>query len=307
MKKCLGYILLLLLLATGVWYLFIKEYDYQVTFEAKHPPGIVYQKLLNWNQGRATKEEYTILSKTPFSEVELELDQDSIKTLMKWEFYSISDSVTKVKIHFKDQENSLLERLKFLVGQSGFVKNSIKTAKKVRTELIAHNTRYRINIPEVSVMPARRCACTKTDSIKMLLKANNMMRENEKLAYFLVRNGLSVTDFPLLQVTRWNQDTEEIDFEFCFPVPKDKEDFLPIEGVYLKTFPEQKALKTIFNGNYLISDRAWYRAVDYAERNQIDIEPYPIEFYYDDPHSGTNELDWKAEVFFPLKDNKQLN
>ena len=85
MKKRLGYIVLLLLLATGIWYLFIKEYDYQVSFEAKHAPGIVYQKLLNWNQGRATKEEYTILSKKPFSEVELTLIQDSIKTFMKWE------------------------------------------------------------------------------------------------------------------------------------------------------------------------------------------------------------------------------
>jgi effector-binding domain-containing protein len=307
MNKRLAYIILLLLVGTGIWYVFIKKYDYQVSFEAKHAPGIVYQKLLNWNQGRATKEVYTILNKTPFSEVELELNQDSLKTLMKWEFYSISDSVTKVKIHFKDQENSISERLKFLVGQSGFVKNSIKTAKKVRTELIAHNTRYRVNTPEIAIMPERRCACTKTDSIKMLLKANNMMRENEKLAYFLVRNGLSVTDFPLLKVTRWDQDKEEIDIEFCFPVPKDKDDYLPIDGVYLKSFPKQKALKTIFNGNYLISDRAWYKAVDYAERNQIDIEPNPIEFYYDDPHSGTNELSWKAEIFFPIIDNNQRN
>jgi effector-binding domain-containing protein len=141
----------------------------------------------------------------------------------------------------------------------------------------------------------------------MLLKANNMMRENEKLAYFLSRNQLSVTDFPLLKVTRWNQETEEIDFEFCFPVPKEKKEYLPIEGVYLKTFPERKALKTIFNGNYLISDRAWYRAVDYAQKKDLDIKALPIEFYYDDPHSGTNELQWKAEVFFPLKDNKQQN
>ena len=307
MKKRIVYTFLLLLIATGIWYLFIKEYDYQVSFEAKHAPGIVYQKLLNWNQGRAVDNDFKILKKVPFSEVQLTLDQDSIKSFMKWEFYSISDSVTKVKIHFKDQENSLSERLKFLIGQSGFVKNSIKTAKKVRTELIAHNTRYKVNIPEMSVMPERHCACTKTDSIKMLMKANNMMRENEKLAYFIVQNGLSIEDFPLLQVTRWNQDTEQIDFEFCFPVPKDKEDYVFVEGVYLKSFPERTALKTIFNGNYLISDRAWYRAVDYAERNQIDIEPYPIEFYYNDPHNGTNELSWKAEIFFPIKDNNQLN
>lgn len=302
MKKRIKYIVLLLLVAVGTWYFFIKEYDYLVTFETKNAPGIVYQKLLNWNQGRAEEDEVSILSKVPFSQVQLEIAQGDSKTLMNWEFGSISDSVTKVKVYFKDSENSLSERFKFLIGQSGLVKNSIKTAKTVRAELKAHTTRYKVNIPEESMIPERYCACTKTDSIKMLMKATNMMKKNAVLSDFLVRNDLSVTEFPLLQITRWNRETEKIDFEFCFPVPKDKE-YLPIQGVYLKSFPSRKALKTIFNGNYLISDRAWYKSVDYAQRNQIDIEPYPIEFYYNDPHSGTDELSWVAEIYFPLKDN----
>ena len=302
MKKRLGYIVLLLLVGAGIWYFFIKEYDYLVTFETKNAPGIVYQKLLNWNQGRATKDEVTIIDKVPFSEVKLEVSKDNSNTLMNWKFHSISDSVTKVKVFFKDQEHSLSQRFKLLYGGSNLVKNSVETTKKVRTELKAHTTRYRVNIPAESVIPERYCACTKTDSIKMLMKATNMMKKNAVLSDFLVRNDLSVSDFPLLQVTRWNRETENIDFEFCFPIPKNKE-YLPIQGVYLKSFPERKALKVIFNGNYLISDRAWYKAVDHAKRNQIDIEPYPIEFYYNDPHTGTNELSWKAEIFFPLKDN----
>jgi len=302
MKKRLRYIILLLLVALGTWYFFIKEYDYIVTFETKNAPGIVYQKLLNWNQGRATKDEVSIISNVPFSQVKLEVSKENSKTLMDWQFQSTSDSITKVKVYFKDPNHSLSERFKLLYGGSNLVRNSIETAKKVRTELKAHTTRYKVQIPEEAIIPERYCACTKTDSIKMLMKANNMMRENAILSDFLVRNDLSVTDFPLLQVTRWDRKTEEIDFEFCFPVPKDKE-YLPIQGVYLKSIPTRKALKTIFNGNYLISDRAWYNTIDYADRNQIDIEPYPIEFYYNDPHSGTNELTWIAEVYFPLKEN----
>ena len=57
MKKRLSYIIFLLIVAVGTWYFFIKEYDYLVTFETKNAPGIVYQKLLNWNQGRAEEDE----------------------------------------------------------------------------------------------------------------------------------------------------------------------------------------------------------------------------------------------------------
>lgn len=306
MKKRLSYTLLFLLVATGIWYFFIKEYDYLVTFETKNAPGIVYNKLVNWNQGRATEDEVTILNKTPYSQVQLELVQDNSKTIMNWQFQSISDSVTKIKVQFKDPDHGISERFKLLIGQSGLVESSIKTAKKVRTELKAHTTRYRTHSIQESFIPERHCACTKTDSIKMLMKATNMMRTNAVLSDFLVRNDLSVTEFPLLEVTRWNRETEQIDFEFCFPVPKDKE-YLPIQGVYIKSFPKRKALKVIFNGNYLISDRAWYKAVDYAQRNQLDIAPYPTEFYYNDPHSGTDELSWVAEIYFPLVDNNQLN
>lgn len=302
MKKKLTYTFLLLITAIGTWYFFIKEYDYLITFETKNSPGIVYQKLLNWNQGRAIQDSVKILSKLPFSQVELEITQGTSNTAMNWEFFRISDSVSKVKVNIKDQEHSLSERFKFLIGQSRLVKNSVKTVKKVRTELQAHTIRYKVNKPEKSMIPERHCACIKTDSIKMLMKATNMMKKNAVLSDFMVRNNLSIKEFPLLKVTRWDRNREQIDFEFCFPVPKNKE-YLPIQGVYLKTFPSRKALKTIFNGNYLISDRAWYHAVDFAQRNQIDIEPNPIEFYYNDPHSGTNELSWVAEIYFPLKDN----
>tara|TARA_B100001059_G_C17608320_1_gene463190 strand:- start:386 stop:637 length:252 start_codon:yes stop_codon:yes gene_type:complete len=82
MKKRFGFTILILLVITGIWYVFIKEYDDQVSFETKHAPEIVYQKLLNWNQGRASKEEYSILGKKPFSEVKLALAKDSSKILM---------------------------------------------------------------------------------------------------------------------------------------------------------------------------------------------------------------------------------
>ena len=45
-------------------------------------------------------------------------------------------------------------------------------------------------------------------------------------------------------------------------------------------------------------------------KKKNSVSPFPIEFYYNDPHSGTDEMTWKTEIFFPLanenKSKKQL-
>ena len=55
MKKRLTYIIVLLLITTGIWYFFIKEYDYLITFKTTNAPGVVYHKLLHWNEGDIKK------------------------------------------------------------------------------------------------------------------------------------------------------------------------------------------------------------------------------------------------------------
>ena len=130
-----------------------------------------------------------------------------------------------------------------------FVKKNIKIVKRIRTELEAHTTKYRVSTPIEDMIPERYCACT-SSSTTITLKAAEMMIQNQKLTDFLAVNGLSVTEYPLLKVTRWNHNSQEIDFDFCFPVPKNRT-YPKFEGVTLKNIPKENALKTIFNGNYI--------------------------------------------------------
>ena len=108
MKKRLTYIIVLLLITTGVWYFFIKEYDYLITFKTTNAPGVVYHKLLHWNEGDIKKiGAANILEKEPFSKVTLEISNNNSNTLTAWYFERVSDSVTKVSVYLKDPKNSL--------------------------------------------------------------------------------------------------------------------------------------------------------------------------------------------------------
>ena len=69
-----------------------------------------------------------------------------------------------------------------------------------------------------------------------------------------------------------------------------------------KKTTEKRALKTIFNGNYKISDRAWFSIIDYASTKGVEIEQLPVEIFRNDPHSGGNPLEWEAEVYMPIKE-----
>ncbi len=78
---------------------------------------------------------------------------------------------------------------------------------------------------------------------------------------------------------------------------------LPIhKDLKYKQFNSVKALKAIYNGNYITSDRAWYALLDKAEGKNIELAKTPIEVFYNNPNFGGNELLWKAEIFMPIKE-----
>jgi effector-binding domain-containing protein len=69
-----------------------------------------------------------------------------------------------------------------------------------------------------------------------------------------------------------------------------------------KQIPATRALKAIYNGNYITSDRAWYTLLDYAEKMKEEVTPLPLEVFHNNPNMGGNELQWKAEIYMPLKE-----
>jgi effector-binding domain-containing protein len=118
---------------------------------------------------------------------------------------------------------------------------------------------------------------------------------------FLNVNHLKAGDFPFLIINTWNLNKNTINFRYCFPIKL--KDSMPFhKDIKFDVLKPQKALKAIYNGNYKTSDRGWFTLHEYAKRHHVAIKNKPIEFFYHNPHNGGNELDWKTEIFMPLKE-----
>jgi effector-binding domain-containing protein len=105
----------------------------------------------------------------------------------------------------------------------------------------------------------------------------------------------------MIVVNSWNREADSLDFNFCFPIVRSER--LPeYPGISYKRIFSKKALKAVYNGNYITSDRAWYALLDYAHRNNIPVEETPVEVFYNNPNMGGNALTWKAEIFLPIKE-----
>jgi hypothetical protein len=61
------------------------------------------------------------------------------------------------------------------------------------------------------------------------------------------------------------------------------------------------AIKTDFYGHYGISDITWHNLAEEAKKQGYRRNNKLIEVYCNDPHSGGNELEWKAEIYMGIE------
>ncbi|WP_370479909.1 GyrI-like domain-containing protein [Tamlana flava] len=282
------------------WYFFIKDYNYKVTFKTHQAPGIVYSTLVGWNNWEPrSKKAVSTISKTPFSKLNQKLNiSDSIIDI-KWSIERKSDSITKVTALLKDETHSLYQKINAPFAKTDFVKRSLATVKHIREGLKMHETEYKLSPVSEDTFPEVTCAYI-TLSCKMNEKAKLMIAHTIDVMDYLRDNEIELIGDPFLQVTDWKLNEDFITFNFCFPIGN-RDSYPESKFVKIKTIEEIKALKTVFNGNYRISDRGWFTLLDYASRNNIEIETNPIEVFLNDPHSGGIELEWVAEIYVPIK------
>jgi effector-binding domain-containing protein len=133
-------------------------------------------------------------------------------------------------------------------------------------------------------------------------KAKGMMYNYSLLTQIMLKGNVELNGTPFIEVTNWNTKTDSLSYNFCFPIKKS--DSLPGHpDIKYKQYHSQKALKATYNGNYITSDRAWYALKGYAESHNISIDLTPVEVFYNNPNMGGDELQWKAEIFMPIKEN----
>lgn len=300
MKKKIRYTIFILLTGLVIWYFFVKQHDYQISFKAYHPKGLVYQTLHEWNYNKSRKDSVVkTLNAAPYYSVEqsFQPSKDSLVNV-RWELEKVNDTTTQVTGYFTANQNSMGERIKLLFTKTDFVNKNVEFSKALRTTLQLKSRLYGISAIDTIEVPAKKYIYVerKTTTKK---KARGMIADNGYMMGRITWNKLKLVDFPFIEIQSWDQETDSISLKFCFPIEQFP-DSLSSKLKYEER-PAFKGLRIRYNGNFSRSHFAWYAYHDYFEA-QGNKQPsiLPTEIYLDNPNEGGEEIKWRADVVLPL-------
>lgn len=291
-----------LLILGLLWYLFVKRDDYIIRFKVKTAPGTVMSSVEEWNYLN-NKEQWfdgTIIEKNPFDFMHQTLSYEGSQFDLYWSFQSLNDSITKVNVGLSEEKHSLYNRITAPFILTSFKQKALNLVTNFKDGLdLVVREKFRVHGVSYDSIPESFYAYVSLKDVKMRDKASKMMENNAMLLGFLTEHRIDKSGYPIIQIDHWDMQHNLIDFKFGFPIYKP--DSLPNHPeISFGMIRPAKALKTTYNGNYINSDRAWFKIDAYAKINNIKISPHPVEVFYDNPFSGSNELEWVAEIFLPL-------
>lgn len=283
-----------LLVGILIWYLFIKPDDFSVSFKAKTLPEIVVQSVKIWNTKKNgdidQQGDRSIIQRLPFR-------NDSLT--YTWNIKQLTDSTSQVKISVKDKNISLIDKLIIPFRDTEYEKEVTEDCMGFLELLNSHLDNIRVKITGLSSIDSTYCAYVPIKE-KQVQKAKGMMENYNLLSIVLANQNVELNGHPFIEITRWDRDSDSIYYNFCYPIIK--RDSLPQHPeIKYKQFDGKKAIKAIYNGNYMTSDRAWYVLQNYARKNAIEVIDTPIEVFVNNPNMGGDELDWETIVYLPIK------
>nr|WP_281503838.1 GyrI-like domain-containing protein [Arenibacter sp. F26102] len=281
-----------------VWYLFLKPYDYSVSIKSKTFPGTINQSIKLW--GNANKNT-VLLEQRDFLSIDQQLSFNDSIFQYQWRIAPINDSTSRIKVYIKDVDHSLMNKLSIPFSDTDFEKRTKRTILEFNDLLNDHIEKFRVTVMDtLQQLPETYCAYIPLKA-SQLSKAKGMMQNYPILSTVLVDNNVELNGRPFLEITNWDREVDSISYNFCYPIIKS--DSLPQNGIIkYKKFNGLKALKAVYNGNYITSDRAWYALLNYAEKNGLEVSETPVEVFFSNPNIGGNEIEWIAEIYMPLKE-----
>lgn len=304
MKKIL---VVILLTAGGVllWYLFIKQYDYQFHTTAKYNPGAVYSELSEIRNFSSpfSGDDLELITREPFRTITHKLDNDSGSPIeLHWNLAQENDSVTALTVSVTSHGERLRNRWDIVnpFQKSIFIDSIKNNLQAFKQRLDNQQQAYEIRVQkELTESPDLSCICSSSQDIPVSRKALEMVRTIDYLEDYLLFNDLQLSAYPFLKVTKWDKKKDHIDFDFCFPVPFSNE-LVGTSQIKVKKYEAVPSIKTEFRGNYRISHIAWYELLFYADKEDFATTGLPLEVFYNNPKNEDNPANWKADIYLPV-------
>lgn len=283
-----------------VWYLFIKESDYTISFKINTATGTVFQGVQEWSAAQALKdnENYVILEKKNFEFLKYEMRKGDSEFYYAWDIKSVNDSVTKIDVNIKDLNHSLYNKITVPFFKTDFKQEQIKKITSFKKGLDEHLKVLKVKIDGEGTSKATFVAYINLKSV-LQEKAQSMIQNDATITGYLQSNNIKIVGRPFVEVQNWDLDSEKLDFNYCFPIEK-RADFPPSDVVKFKTLPALKGLKATYFGNFRTSDRAWFALIDYAKRHDYKLRNKPLEHFLANPFNGGEEIEWETQIIIPF-------
>lgn len=283
-----------------VWYLFIKESDYCISFTVKAATGTVFQGVQEWSDIRSgkEKEKYNTVEKRNFDFIKQEMSKGKLRMEYTWDMISINDSVTKVNVGIKELDHSLYNKLTAPFFNTNFKTEQIKKIGSFKDGLNDHLSKFKYKIEGVGSSKEDFVAYISLKSV-LQTKAQTMIANDAVITGFLQTHNIKILGRPYVEVTNWDQTKETLDFDYCFPIDKNTKIIADID-VKFKTIPAKKGLQATYFGNMRTSDRAWFALLDYAKKNGYLLNGKPLEHFLANPFDGGDELEWETKIIIPF-------
>ncbi|MFH0843398.1 MAG: GyrI-like domain-containing protein [Bacteroidota bacterium] len=303
MKKILISIafIILLVIIGGITFLLARSCDYQAHFTIKATPDIAYYNIVNWNiwNRNLLSSKIEILSKTPVRNVSQKVTLNDTTLFFNWDFKKLNDSITMVRVYVSDPDRKLYNRLTVPFLNTRFKKGVRGNLLDIKTRLELMLKKFHYEFTGYHHFEKKSCVYINLKSTTRD-KARTMILNVTELNQFVRQNNLELDGNPFLVVHDWNELKDSISFDFCFPITHT--DAVPEHPkIKFMTVESMDALKTDFYGNYGITDITWYNLAEEVKKQGYRINNKLIEVYFNDPHSGGNELEWKAEIYMGIE------
>lgn len=278
------------------WYLFLKPFEYKVNFKARTLPGDIIETTRLWDR---SLENSKILEVDSMKGLKQVITMNSHTYFYNWEYVVVNDTTTNVSIEITEPTRAIINKLLIPFSDQP-IEQDAKTISYQFVEILkSHLDITAVEIEGEGETLAKFCACTTVET-RQTDKANGMMRDYRLLSAFVADFNLELDGAPIVDVVNWDHGQGTLKFDFCFPI-MERDNLPETPEIKYKELKAQKALKAVYHGNYITSDRAWYSLIHHANTNGYVIAGDPIEYFYNNPNMGSHEKEWKAEVFLPVK------
>ena len=284
-----------------IWYFFIKQNDYTISFKVKAATGTVFQGIQEWAniQSQKGNEKYNVIDKRNFDFVKLSNASGKNHLEYTWDIVPLNDSVTKVNVGIKELGHGFYNKITAPFFNTKFKEDQIDKITSFKDGLNDHLKKFKIKIDGVGSSKEVFVAYISLNSV-LQTKAQTLIANNAVITGFLYENNIKIKGRPYIEITKWDMATEALEFNYCFPIDPNTK-IVKSDVVKFKTIPELKGLTATYYGNMRTSDRSWFALLDFAKRNGYEVLNQPLENYLNNPFNGGEELTWETKVIVPFK------